>query len=406
MKHLTHFSLIFLFLLTACSTETTSTEVVETTHSNQIVSGKLTGGQGKTMKLVAFDGQKWTPLSSTTISENGEFHLTAFSNLLLCQLVIENSSSLPLVLSGKDSIYITADYPELTKNFTCSNVTYADELNAYMRLLNDFNGIQQHYTQLIQQQAPDDTTAINRLTKTIVDAKKPLDEFALQYIQANPTSALNQLLASQLYPTYGMQFWDEKHLAVLEKMIVIYTEEYPNAYYTRAMSNQIESWKNALDQYKKYKKRMEFYKDTNLPVEIGNKAPDILLETPDGTELKLSSLKGQYVLLDFWASWCGPCRRENPNVVRLYNQYKDKGFTVFSVSLDDNKEQWIQAIQRDNLSWPNHVSDLMKWNSIVVQLYKFSGIPHTVLIDKNGNIIGKNLRGIQLEQKLAELFGK
>jgi thiol-disulfide isomerase/thioredoxin len=143
----------------------------------------------------------------------------------------------------------------------------------------------------------------------------------------------------------------------------------------------------------------------NPNVEIGNAAPDIWMDRPDGTDMKLSDLRGQYVLIDFWASWCGPCRQENPNVVRLYNKYKDKGFTVFSVSLDDNATNWKAAIDRDQLNWPHHVSDLLKWNSVVVQLYKIQGIPHTVLIDKKGTIIAKNLRGQQLEQKLQELFG-
>ena len=110
--------------------------------------------------------------------------------------------------------------------------------------------------------------------------------------------------------------------------------------------------------------------------------------------------------LYFSAPWCGPCRRENPNVVRLYNTYKNKGFTIFSVSLDDNAEAWKEAIKKDGLTWPNHVSDLLKWNSPLPQLYGFSGIPHTVLLNKEGNIIGVGLRGEKLEQKLKEIFSK
>jgi thiol-disulfide isomerase/thioredoxin len=122
--------------------------------------------------------------------------------------------------------------------------------------------------------------------------------------------------------------------------------------------------------------------------------------------LKLSSLRGKVVLIDFWASWCGPCRKENPNVVRLYNQYKAKGFTVFSVSLDQDAEAWKKAIASDGLIWPNHVSDLLGWQTPLVQLYAFEGIPHTVLIDQEGKIIGTGLRGESLEQKLKEQFSK
>ncbi len=140
--------------------------------------------------------------------------------------------------------------------------------------------------------------------------------------------------------------------------------------------------------------------------EIGEPAPNIELPSPSGDPIKLSSLRGQIVLIDFWASWCGPCRRENPNVVRLYNKYKDKGFTVYSVSLDHNKESWEKAIERDQLTWPNHVSDLKRWQSAPAQMYQVKGIPTTFLLDQNGKVIGKNLRGQQLEQKLAELFGE
>ena len=110
----------------------------------------------------------------------------------------------------------------------------------------------------------------------------------------------------------------------------------------------------------------------------------------------LSSLKGKLVLVDFWASWCGPCRKENPNIVAVYNKYKEKGFTVFSVSLDDKKEAWIQAIKADKLTW-THVSDLSGWQSLATKLYKFYSIPTSFLIDRNGNILKRNLRGKDLE---------
>ena len=138
----------------------------------------------------------------------------------------------------------------------------------------------------------------------------------------------------------------------------------------------------------------------------GEMAPDIVMNDPDGKERKLSDLRGKVVLLDFWASWCGPCRRENPNVVRAYEKYKDDGFEVFSVSLDSDAARWKKAIEQDQLVWPNHVSDLQGWRSAAAREYGISSIPHTMLIDRDGAILATHLRGSGVESALRGVFGK
>ena len=143
-------------------------------------------------------------------------------------------------------------------------------------------------------------------------------------------------------------------------------------------------------------------------INLGNKAPEIMMASPKGNVITLSSFKGKLVLIDFWASWCGPCRAENPTVVAAYNKYHNsefkngKGFEVLSVSLDQNEIAWAKAIEKDGLNWPYHVSDLQGWNNAAAKRYGVNSIPTNVLVDGNGIIIAKNLRGSTLEKALEE----
>ena len=136
---------------------------------------------------------------------------------------------------------------------------------------------------------------------------------------------------------------------------------------------------------------------------VGQPAPDFTQNDPAGNPVSLSSLRGQYVLVDFWASWCGPCRQENPNIVKAYNAYKDKGFTILGVSLDKDKAAWEKAITDDKLTW-NHVSDLKFWENDAARIYNIQSIPASFLLDKEGKIIARDLRGEALEAKLKELM--
>ena len=218
----------------------------------------------------------------------------------------------------------------------------------------------------------------------------------------------NELIA-QINDLEQLQLGNIK-LIVEENPNTVFTAILLNSMLTELQHDELERFANGFDETKSRSPWVQMFKESfekEIRLAIGQPFIDIRMAAPDGTEIAISDYagKGKYVLIDFWASWCQPCRVVNPEVVKLYNKYKEKGFEIIGISLDRDKDQWLKAIEDDKLTWIQ-MSDLGYWQSEAVKLYSLKSIPHTILLDRDGNIIAKGLHVSELEEKLAELTGK
>ncbi|RYE18987.1 MAG: AhpC/TSA family protein [Sphingobacteriaceae bacterium] len=249
----------------------------------------------------------------------------------------------------------------------------------------------------------DDNVKLAAAIKPVLDKAQVLNNQYQKASEAERPKLAEQFTALQTEQKAVIKTFIQQNKASLVSLDALRVFGGPSPSYDEVMplfnslAAAVQSTSNGQD----YKAAIEKLKATS----VGAIAPDFTQNDPAGKPISLSSFKGKYVLLDFWASWCGPCRQENPNVVKAYNQYKNKNFTILSVSLDrpNAKDAWLQAIKDDGLTW-NHVSDLQFWNNQVAKLYSIQSIPGNFLIDPTGKIVAKDLRGEELEQKLAQLL--
>lgn len=291
------------------------------------------------------------------------------------KLGLNNQDMILFVLDNKE-IQIEATAPDMAKNYTVKGSEDSErikDLNSIM--IGTDSRLKELNQRYITASTTGDQAAMKAIEKEFYTIQEENQKSLKKFIRENPNSVVAAYATTYLINP-------EQEFAFTDSMNNVFQKTLPDSKYTKALSAKIQKTGGTA---------------------IGVTAPEIKLPSPDGQEIALSSLRGKYVLIDFWASWCGPCRKENPNVVRMYNKYKDKGFEIFGVSFDQNKDKWVQAIAADKLTWP-HVSDLKGWESSAAQLYGITSIPHTILLDKEGKIIAKNLRGEALEQKLAEVL--
>ncbi|MCJ8289022.1 MAG: TlpA family protein disulfide reductase [Flavobacteriales bacterium] len=358
---------------------------------NFSISGIVDHAARQNLYLEAMTQQGVVKIAATQLDEYGKFKLSGnIPGLGIYQLRLgdQGDELIVLTLLPDDKITMKASKESFISAPKLSGGTWTKAMTEYTPIFAKFHKEQEELQRLKGKISDEE------LTKRFIAIKKPVDEFSKSVMTSDPGNPYNIVLSSAITPQMGFESWDPANLDILANVARAFEESYPGAKMTEAMAQQAAQVETMYNQH-----------IGNVAM-VGKNAPEISLPRPNGSQLTLSSLRGNYVLIDFWASWCGPCRRENPNVIRLYNMYKDKGFTVYSVSLDENKDAWLGAIAADGLVWPNHVSDLSRWNSPIVQAYQIKGIPHTVLVDPKGKIINIGLRGAELEQKLNEIFSK
>ena len=342
------------------------------TRDNFTITGNITGLPDSTMVFLAHPG-KAGDILATTYSQKGKFNLFGkISDGDVYQLSFIGYPDQHEVFLTPANLNVTGDVRSLKKLAVTGSVAQQD----YEMYNTKFNGLKDKLGKLVNtiNQTPAGTKR-DSLINVFEKSKQKVLDLVDGFVKNKPASPVTPFIVYVTSPISSEMVGLEARYAALKPVA-------KETYYGREIAKIISSGKVGME---------------------GTQAVDFTQNDTANNPVSLSSFKGKYVLVDFWASWCGPCRHENPAVVAAYNAYKDKNFTILSISLDQNKDKWIQAIHADNLAW-THVSDLKYWQNEVAQLYHINSIPANMLIDPTGKIIARNLRGEALYEMLGKLF--
>jgi peroxiredoxin len=345
--------------------------------SNFVVEGTFKNASpGSKVYLFGLHKDQVKPLDSTVFSEKGEFKFTHHAPAVDFFRISSGHSEYMIIAQNGDQIKIEADLADKNLNYSISGAAEADKLEELNKVKNQYivkiGEIQSKFEEVVTAQPDKREMIMEQMKPAYTQEINGLNAAVLKFAQSNTSSLAGFYAVNLLNPSE------------YEKELVDYADQIKSSFNENAAVTE-------------FLIRMAKLKS----VQVGQPAPEFTINSVEGQPIKLSDFKGKYVMLDFWASWCMPCRQENPNVVKAYNTYKDKNFTILGISLDKDAVAWKNAIAADHLTWA-HASDLKDFESPTAVLYSIDAIPTSFIVDPEGKIVAKNLRGAQLDAFLNQ----